>query len=153
MASSRSPGRVLAITYWARASSRPSPTCQVLRSVFPPRAIRSTDHRRNGTRRPPISSSRCVQGRSVIAEDYGGLPGTPAGRASWWNGLVDITHLLLEIYDRVPPLVRAAVEDLDAEQLVWRPGREANSIGWLVWHLTRVQDHHVAELVADDQIW
>jgi Protein of unknown function (DUF664) len=66
---------------------------------------------------------------------------------------MDITHLLLEIYGRVPPLVRAAVEDLDAEQLVWRPGPEANSIGWLVWHLTRVQDHHVAELAADDQIW
>ena len=66
---------------------------------------------------------------------------------------MDITHLLLEIHGRIPPLVRAAVEDLDAEQLVWRPGREANSIGWLVWHLTRVQDHHMAELVADDQIW
>jgi hypothetical protein len=29
----------------------------------------------------------------------------------------------------------------------------ANSIGWLVWHLTRVQDDHVAELAGLEQAW
>jgi hypothetical protein len=29
----------------------------------------------------------------------------------------------------------------------------ANSIGWLVWHLTRVQDHHLAELLNTDQLY
>ena len=29
----------------------------------------------------------------------------------------------------------------------------ANSIGWLVWHLIRVQDHHVSELLDEEQIW
>jgi hypothetical protein len=28
-----------------------------------------------------------------------------------------------------------------------------NPVGWLVWHLTRVQDHHVAELLESDQLW
>src|SRR2546423_14900819 len=73
MASSTSPGRALATTNWARLSPRPSPTCQVLRSVLPPSAIRSTDHRRNGTRRPPISRRRCLQPSSLIAEAYGGV--------------------------------------------------------------------------------
>jgi len=66
---------------------------------------------------------------------------------------VDVAPLLLELFGRVPPLVRAAVEGLDADQLVWRAGPDANSVGWLVWHLTRVQDHHVAELVGDGQLW
>ena len=38
----------------------------------------------------------------------------------------------------------------------WRPtGRtpEANSIAWLIWHLTRVQDDHVAGLAGCEQAW
>lgn len=61
--------------------------------------------------------------------------------------------VLLELYGRIPPLVRAVVEDLPAEKLVERPGPDANTIGWLLWHLARVQDHHVAELMGSEQLW
>lgn len=61
--------------------------------------------------------------------------------------------VLLELYGRIPPLVRAVVEDLPAEKLVERPGPDANTIGWLLWHLARVQDHHVAELMGSEQVW
>lgn len=61
--------------------------------------------------------------------------------------------MLLELYGRIPPLVRDVVEGLRAEKLVERPGPEANTIGWLCWHLTRVQDHHVAELMESEQVW
>jgi hypothetical protein len=30
---------------------------------------------------------------------------------------------------------------------------EANSIAWLVWHLTRVQDDHVAHVAGTEQAW
>jgi hypothetical protein len=66
---------------------------------------------------------------------------------------MDISALLLELYGRVPPLARQAVEGLDADALTNRPAPDANPIGWLVWHLTRVQDHHVAELLGEDQVW
>jgi hypothetical protein len=66
---------------------------------------------------------------------------------------MDIVDLLTEIYGRVPPLASEAVEGLDAEQLVWAPGPGANSIGWLVWHLARVQDHHLAEVMDTQQLW
>jgi len=69
------------------------------------------------------------------------------------SGLVDIAPLLLELYGRVPPLAREAVEGLDAEALTRAPGSGANPVGWLVWHLTRVQDSHVAELLEADQLW
>ena len=66
---------------------------------------------------------------------------------------MDVLTLLLEIYGRIPPLAEQAVDGLTADQLATAPAPGANTIGWLVWHLTRVQDHHVAELMGTDQIW
>ncbi|MGC4859378.1 mycothiol transferase [Micromonospora sp. DT41] len=66
---------------------------------------------------------------------------------------MDVSDLLTETYDRLPDLVRSAVDGLTPEQLRWTPAPGANSIGWLVWHLTRVQDHHVAQLLDAEQIW
>jgi GNAT superfamily N-acetyltransferase len=66
---------------------------------------------------------------------------------------MDLDALLLELYGRIPPLVRDAVDGLDAKHLAEMPAPGANSIGWLVWHLTRVQDHHIAELLGVEQLW
>ena len=45
------------------------------------------------------------------------------------------------------------LDGLRPEQLTFRPAEAANSIGWLAWHLTRVQDDHVSELAARPQAW
>ncbi|GAA2329566.1 mycothiol transferase [Dactylosporangium salmoneum] len=66
---------------------------------------------------------------------------------------MQVNELLVEGFGRLPDLVRGAVDGLDAEQLQWVPQPGANSIGWLVWHLTRVQDDHVAELIPAEQLW
>ncbi|MEV4825824.1 DinB family protein [Micromonospora sp. NPDC049275] len=66
---------------------------------------------------------------------------------------MDVSDLLTETYDRLPDLVRAAVDGLTPEQLRWAPAEGANPVGWLVWHLTRVQDHHVADLLDTEQVW
>jgi uncharacterized damage-inducible protein DinB len=66
---------------------------------------------------------------------------------------VNVNELLLDAFGRLPDLVRSAVEGLTAEQLHWAPAPGSNSIGWLVWHLTRVQDAHVAELLDATQVW
>lgn len=62
-------------------------------------------------------------------------------------------EVLSEAFGRLPDLVRGAVEGLDAEQLSLRPGGSANSIAWLVWHLTRVEDSHFAEAFGHEQVW
>ena len=61
--------------------------------------------------------------------------------------------MLLDLYGRITPLAEAAVESLDLERLIEPPSSGANSIAWMVWHLARVQDHHVAELIDEDQLW
>jgi hypothetical protein len=66
---------------------------------------------------------------------------------------MDIGALLLELFGRIPPLARDAVDGIDLARLTEPPAPGANTIAWLVWHLTRVQDHHVAELLDTDQIW
>jgi Protein of unknown function (DUF664) len=66
---------------------------------------------------------------------------------------MDTAALLLDLYGRTPPIVAEATEGLDRDQLAWAPVPGANSIAWLVWHLTRVQDHHVSELLHEEQIW
>ena len=37
--------------------------------------------------------------------------------------------------------------------LTYRPDADANSIAWLVWHLTRIQDDHVADVAGVEQRW
>lgn len=66
---------------------------------------------------------------------------------------MDTAELMLDIYGRIPPIAEEAVDGLTADQLATAPAPGANTVGWLVWHLTRVQDHHVAELLGTDQIW
>jgi hypothetical protein len=66
---------------------------------------------------------------------------------------MDTASLLLDLYGRIPPLAARAVDGLTREELLFAPESGANTIGWLVWHLARVQDHHVAELLGTEQVW
>src|SRR3954447_8932979 len=63
------------------------------------------------------------------------------------------TSLLLDCFGRVHEDLPALLDGLDADALRWRPDPDANPIGWLVWHLTRVQDDHVAGLAGVPQVW
>jgi uncharacterized damage-inducible protein DinB len=66
---------------------------------------------------------------------------------------MDERDVLIEAFDRLPALVHRAVAGLTPGQLTWAPAPGANTIGWLVWHLARVQDDHVADLREADQVW
>lgn len=61
--------------------------------------------------------------------------------------------LLEDAYGRVREVVRQVANGLSAEQLAVRVDAEANSVGWLLWHLTRVQDDHVADAAGAEQVW
>jgi uncharacterized damage-inducible protein DinB len=62
-------------------------------------------------------------------------------------------HVLIDAFERIEQSGLSAIEDLDEAQLAHRPAPDANSIGWLVWHLARVQDDHVADVAGREQVW
>jgi hypothetical protein len=62
-------------------------------------------------------------------------------------------RLLVDGFARVQESVRTAVDGLDPDALAWRPSGSGNSITWLVWHLTRVQDDHLADAAGTEQLW
>ena len=66
---------------------------------------------------------------------------------------MNIDAVLADAFTRVRELVPTVVGGLDETDLAWRPDADANSISWLVWHLTRVADDHVAEVAGTEQVW
>ncbi len=62
-------------------------------------------------------------------------------------------ELLADAFGRIGETVRAVVDGLSPEQLAFRVGGTSNSISWLVWHLTRIQDDHLADAAGTDQAW
>ena len=61
--------------------------------------------------------------------------------------------LLVDAYERINQGVHRVTDGLDEAALAFRPDSDANSIGWLVWHLLRVQDHHISDLAGIAQAW
>ena len=61
--------------------------------------------------------------------------------------------LLEDAFARVRVAVADLLDNLPTEALGYRPDDDANTIAWLVWHLTRVQDDHVAEAAGLPQLW
>ena len=53
------------------------------------------------------------------------------------------TATLLDAFDRVHELVPEVLQGLNEANLLWRPDPEANSIGWVIWHLCRVEDEQI----------
>ena len=66
---------------------------------------------------------------------------------------MDVSELLIDTFGRIKDTVHAAARDLSEDELAWRVDPDANSIGWLVWHLTRIQDDHVADAADLDQVY
>ncbi|MET0694423.1 MAG: DUF664 domain-containing protein [Propionibacteriaceae bacterium] len=70
--------------------------------------------------------------------------------------MTDLTltrSLLTDSFERIRDLVTEVTEGASEEVLSFRPDTDANPVGWLVWHLSRVQDDHVAGVAGVDQVW
>jgi uncharacterized damage-inducible protein DinB len=61
--------------------------------------------------------------------------------------------LLLYAYGQIAETFSSTIEGLSAEDLAARPAPGANPIGWLAWHLLRVQDDHLAAVAGTEQVW
>ena len=61
--------------------------------------------------------------------------------------------MIVEIFERVSQTVARTLEGLTQEELNQQPSHDSNSIGWLVWHLLRVQDLTISDLSNTEQVW
>lgn len=66
---------------------------------------------------------------------------------------MDAHDLLVDAFGRVEETYAAIVDGLDEELLHARLGGVGNPVGWLLWHLARVQDDHVAGIAGTQQVW
>ena len=66
---------------------------------------------------------------------------------------MDTAELLTDSFGRIRELYVSLAADLDERVLHERPGGTGNPVGWLLWHVARVQDDHVADLAKVDQQW
>jgi hypothetical protein len=66
---------------------------------------------------------------------------------------MNVGELMTDALGRVRDLVHSTVEGLGDDDLAWRPDPAANSVAWLVWHLTRIEDDHVADVAGAPQAW
>jgi hypothetical protein len=66
---------------------------------------------------------------------------------------VTAAALLVELFGRIPATAHAVVDDLTVDELLRPPADGANPIAWLVWHLARVEDEHLAEAFGETQLW
>jgi hypothetical protein len=62
-------------------------------------------------------------------------------------------ELLLDAFGRIRDIVAATLDGADAGSLVRRPAGNGNSMAWLIWHLSRVEDAQVAAAAGLEQVW
>jgi hypothetical protein len=66
---------------------------------------------------------------------------------------MDVAELLADLFGRVDEHIAEILHGLDPTLLDEPPEEGSNPIGWLLWHLTRVADTHVAEILETEQLW
>jgi len=62
-------------------------------------------------------------------------------------------EILRDSFERIRELVVQLTDGLPPEVADYRPDADANSVSWLLWHLTRIQDDHVVGLSGGEQAW
>jgi hypothetical protein len=62
-------------------------------------------------------------------------------------------ELLLDAFGRIHETVAAALQGADGDTLARRPAGNGNSMAWLIWHLSRVEDAQVASAAGLPQVW
>ena len=62
-------------------------------------------------------------------------------------------ELLLDGFGRIRETVAATLDGVDGEVLLRRPAGNGNSVAWLIWHLSRVEDAQLAAASGLEQVW
>ena len=63
------------------------------------------------------------------------------------------SDLLIDGFERVNQTAHRVLDGIEHDALTARIDPGANTIAWLIWHLTRVQDDHLADAFDAHQLW
>jgi hypothetical protein len=66
---------------------------------------------------------------------------------------METKDVVLDALERIRRTLRRTLEGLTLEEIHRQPRADTNSIGWLAWHLTRVQDNGISGLAGQEQAW
>ena len=66
---------------------------------------------------------------------------------------MEFQQLLVSVFERVSQILEKALDGLTQHDLNYIPNPDCNSIAWLTWHLTRVQDTIISSLIGKEQLW
>lgn len=66
---------------------------------------------------------------------------------------MDWKEILINGYEDILGALESTLNGLTSEDLNWQPRPDCNSIGWLAWHLLRVEDSQIAALMGEEQLW
>ena len=66
---------------------------------------------------------------------------------------VDLNRFIVYQLEAQLRTIKQATEDLTDEQLYDQPEADANSIAWLMWHLSRWRDSLTAAITGEPQVW
>ncbi len=66
---------------------------------------------------------------------------------------MDWRDLVVDGYGRPLETLKPALKGVTKADLDKQPDKDSNSMGWIVWHLTRGQDSQIADLAGTEQVW
>ena len=62
------------------------------------------------------------------------------GHSIYGEDQMTLNEFLEDAFNVEHEYLMDALDDLKPDELMWRAGPEANPIGWILWHMTRVED-------------
>ena len=67
---------------------------------------------------------------------------------------MELRSFIEQSLDHFETRLDQTLHGLTAEELAWRPGPEANSIAFVVWHTTRVEDRFIQRMAREaEEVW
>lgn len=66
---------------------------------------------------------------------------------------MEAKDIVLDALERIRSILHRTLTGLTLDEMNRQPTSDSNSIAWLTWHLTRVQDNGISGLFGQEQAW
>ena len=66
---------------------------------------------------------------------------------------MDWQQVIIDAFKRSTDTLDKAMANLSLADLNKQPGPDSNSIGWVGWHMTRIEDRAISRMSGREQLW